>query len=360
MRITITQVCGPSVISRSNGARMREEIELRWSDAEPLEIDFERISIASISFLDEAIAILARFDRVARARRSRRGRRKPVAVARRVDRRLGYHAQRRRMSGTRGGDLGRRRPEGHRRRPREMMRQERVPQRGDRVVVRIEATAERLERAVNRAAVATTAQDAEERGEQHRDSERVADHDAPPIVQRMDRTPALTSMAGGRFLREITGFRAQRGRGRSRGNHETSRCVRGLVARVRARSSALGSAYVSGPACRPVGSPSRASFPQGTGPRSRLHVRSGSGAIFNEEIAGSAPGGVPTAATRSAASSRSSSRSSSGTTRPRRPRGSRRCAATCTAPTSRVSWLRSRTARTPRSCFDADIGRGHR
>jgi hypothetical protein len=58
MRITITQICGPSVVSRFDGAKLREEIERRWSDAEPVEIDFERISIASISFLDEAIAIL--------------------------------------------------------------------------------------------------------------------------------------------------------------------------------------------------------------------------------------------------------------------------------------------------------------
>jgi hypothetical protein len=59
MRITITQVCGPSVVSRADGAKLREEIERRWSDAEPTEIDFEQISIASISFLDEAIALLA-------------------------------------------------------------------------------------------------------------------------------------------------------------------------------------------------------------------------------------------------------------------------------------------------------------
>ena len=59
MRITITQICGPSVVFRSDGAKLREEIVRRWSDAEPLEIDFENISIASISFLDEAIAMLA-------------------------------------------------------------------------------------------------------------------------------------------------------------------------------------------------------------------------------------------------------------------------------------------------------------
>lgn len=59
MRITVTEICGPSRIYRSDGAKLREAIEQRWSDAEPLEVDFENITVASISFLDEAIAVLA-------------------------------------------------------------------------------------------------------------------------------------------------------------------------------------------------------------------------------------------------------------------------------------------------------------
>src|SRR4051812_21851677 len=59
MRITLTEVCGPSRIYRSDGLKLREAIERRWSDAEPLEIDFENVTVASISFLDEAIAVLA-------------------------------------------------------------------------------------------------------------------------------------------------------------------------------------------------------------------------------------------------------------------------------------------------------------
>lgn len=59
MHITVTEICGPSRLYRSDGAKLREAIEQRWSDDEPLEIDFENIMVASVSFLDEAIALLA-------------------------------------------------------------------------------------------------------------------------------------------------------------------------------------------------------------------------------------------------------------------------------------------------------------
>ncbi len=59
MRITLTEICGASRLYRSDGLKLREAIEQRWSDERPLEIDFENVTIASISFLDEAIALLA-------------------------------------------------------------------------------------------------------------------------------------------------------------------------------------------------------------------------------------------------------------------------------------------------------------
>jgi hypothetical protein len=59
MHITVMEICGPSRIYRSDGVKLREAIEQRWSDAEPLEVDFENVTVASISFLDEGIAILA-------------------------------------------------------------------------------------------------------------------------------------------------------------------------------------------------------------------------------------------------------------------------------------------------------------
>jgi len=59
MRITITEICGASRISRADGLKLRKAIEQRWSDRGPLEVDFENVRIASLSFLDEAIALLA-------------------------------------------------------------------------------------------------------------------------------------------------------------------------------------------------------------------------------------------------------------------------------------------------------------
>lgn len=58
-RLTVTQVCGQSRVTRDDGARLRAAIVAAWSDAEPLEIDFEGVSIASVSFFDEAFARLA-------------------------------------------------------------------------------------------------------------------------------------------------------------------------------------------------------------------------------------------------------------------------------------------------------------
>lgn len=58
MRLTIAEVCPESRVFRPDGARLRREIERRWSDDDVLELDFENRRISSVSFLDEAIAVL--------------------------------------------------------------------------------------------------------------------------------------------------------------------------------------------------------------------------------------------------------------------------------------------------------------
>ena len=58
-RISVSQVCGHALVTRPDGAKLREAILSQWSDKAPLEIDFEGISIASVSFFDEALARLA-------------------------------------------------------------------------------------------------------------------------------------------------------------------------------------------------------------------------------------------------------------------------------------------------------------
>lgn len=58
MRIRVRDVCPASRITRSDGEKLRAEILRLWSADELLEVDFEHETIASVSFLDEAIAVL--------------------------------------------------------------------------------------------------------------------------------------------------------------------------------------------------------------------------------------------------------------------------------------------------------------
>lgn len=57
-RLLLRQVCPDSRVFRADGQRLRAAIEAAWSDEEPLEVDFEDQTIASISFLDESVATL--------------------------------------------------------------------------------------------------------------------------------------------------------------------------------------------------------------------------------------------------------------------------------------------------------------
>lgn len=58
-RIGISSLSGTSRVSREDGRQLREGIELQWLTEDVIELDFENIRIASVSFLDEGIAILA-------------------------------------------------------------------------------------------------------------------------------------------------------------------------------------------------------------------------------------------------------------------------------------------------------------
>jgi hypothetical protein len=57
-RLLVSQVCSSRVF-RADGERLRTAILAAWNDDEPVEIDFEGIRIASASFLDESIGVLA-------------------------------------------------------------------------------------------------------------------------------------------------------------------------------------------------------------------------------------------------------------------------------------------------------------
>jgi hypothetical protein len=58
MRIRVRDVCPDSRMFRQDGEKLRHEIVARWSAEDPVDVDFENETIASVSFLDEAIAVL--------------------------------------------------------------------------------------------------------------------------------------------------------------------------------------------------------------------------------------------------------------------------------------------------------------
>ena len=58
MRLILRTVCPDSRIFRPDGERLRHAIERAWRDDDVVEVDFEGQTIASVSFLDEAVAVL--------------------------------------------------------------------------------------------------------------------------------------------------------------------------------------------------------------------------------------------------------------------------------------------------------------
>jgi hypothetical protein len=59
IRIDVVGLCGSSRVSRQDGKRLREAIEQAWREGEAVELDFGEVRIASVSFLDEGVALLA-------------------------------------------------------------------------------------------------------------------------------------------------------------------------------------------------------------------------------------------------------------------------------------------------------------
>jgi hypothetical protein len=58
--LNIVELCGASHTTREDGAVLRAAIQKHWSDAEPLVLDFDGVRIASVSFFDESLGLLAR------------------------------------------------------------------------------------------------------------------------------------------------------------------------------------------------------------------------------------------------------------------------------------------------------------
>ncbi len=59
-RLNIAAFCGAAHVSREDGARLRGAIEESWEAPEQLVLDFSNVRIASVSFFDESLGLLAR------------------------------------------------------------------------------------------------------------------------------------------------------------------------------------------------------------------------------------------------------------------------------------------------------------
>ncbi len=58
MMINIKKKCGNNIVTRADGEKIRNLIERNWQKEKTFEIDFDHLSIASVSFMDEAFAKL--------------------------------------------------------------------------------------------------------------------------------------------------------------------------------------------------------------------------------------------------------------------------------------------------------------
>ena len=59
MRIAIKDVCGKNTVTRDDGRKVNKLIREAWEKPGPIIVDFGNVVIASVSFMDEAIGLLA-------------------------------------------------------------------------------------------------------------------------------------------------------------------------------------------------------------------------------------------------------------------------------------------------------------
>jgi hypothetical protein len=59
-RLRIAEFCHAKHVTRGDGALLRRAIIERWDEADPLVLDFTGLRIASVSFFDESLGLLAK------------------------------------------------------------------------------------------------------------------------------------------------------------------------------------------------------------------------------------------------------------------------------------------------------------
>lgn len=57
-KLTVKDICGTHTLTRADGKLLHKVILARWKTSKSIEIDFANVTIASVSFLDEAVGQL--------------------------------------------------------------------------------------------------------------------------------------------------------------------------------------------------------------------------------------------------------------------------------------------------------------
>jgi hypothetical protein len=58
--VHVATFCQAARVTRGDGAHLRREIEKHWNEPEPVVLDFSGVRIASVSFFDESLGLLAK------------------------------------------------------------------------------------------------------------------------------------------------------------------------------------------------------------------------------------------------------------------------------------------------------------
>lgn len=58
--LNVATLCGARRVTREDGRVLREAILQHWTEAETVTLDFNGVRIASVSFFDESLGLLAR------------------------------------------------------------------------------------------------------------------------------------------------------------------------------------------------------------------------------------------------------------------------------------------------------------
>jgi len=58
--LNVAALCGARRVTREDGRVLREAILRHWAESESVTLDFDGVRIASVSFFDESLGLLAR------------------------------------------------------------------------------------------------------------------------------------------------------------------------------------------------------------------------------------------------------------------------------------------------------------